>query len=498
MKRAFRLTLLFVAAAAPIAALAAERLNVLFIMTDDLNNNMGAYGHPLVQTPHMDRLASEGLVFVKAYCNYPQCGPSRASFMTGLYPEQSGVTRLRRMFRDYVPDVVTLSQHFMNNGYTAARVGKIYHYDNPDGIGTHGHDDKHSWTERINPVGRDFHEEHLVTAISDKPIGGTLSWMVAEGTDEEQTDGKVATESIKLLEKYAASGEPFFLGVGFFKPHTPFVAPKKYFDLYDPADIEIPRVPTGYFDTLPYPAMRTLKVRRDQVDLPEETKRTAIHAYYATISFLDAQVGRVLNVLEELGLADNTIVLFSSDHGYHMGEHEHFQKTTLFEQSARVPLILSLPGMTTRGQRTSSIVEMIDFYRTLGDLAGLPEPPPYVQGVSFAPVLKDPAYQPRESALMYLWGGYTLRTNRYRYTWWPQAEGLKAELYDHLNDPGEMVNLAGDANYADVQQSLHALWEERVEGASVTPTGLSFTPPEPDDNGISTKDAIRLFNEGKM
>jgi arylsulfatase A-like enzyme len=181
-----------------------------------------------------------------------------------------------------------------------------------------------------------------------------------------------------------------------------------------------------------------------------------------------------------------------------MGEHNHFQKTTLFEDSARVPLILSTPGMQTRGQRTDSIIEMIDFYRTLSDLAGLPEPPDYVQGVSMAPVIHNPDVSLRESALMYYWNGYTLRTSRYRYTYWPKADGLKAELYDRLNDPAEMVNLAGDPNYADIEQLLHARWEERVETASTPPSGLPFTPPQPDDNGLSTEEAIRLFKEGKM
>jgi len=484
------LLLTLMAGALPLQA--SGPLNVLFIMTDDLNTNIGAYGHPIVQTPHIDRLAEQGLLFENAFANYPQCGPSRASFMTGLYPEQNGVTRLRRMFRKYVPDVRTLTQHFMENGYTAARVGKIYHYDNPDGIGTNGHDDKLSWDTRINPAGRDIEEEHLVEAINDNPIGGTLSWLVAEGTDEEQTDGMVATESIRLLQKYAESGEPFFLGVGFYKPHTPFVAPKEYFDRYDPAEIEIPRIPSVYYSTLPSRAARTLTMHKGQADLPEDTRRTVIHAYYATISFLDQQVGRVLEAMEETGLADSTIVLFSSDHGYHMGEHNHFQKTTLFEDSARVPLILSVPGMSTRGQRTSALVEMIDFYRTLSELAGIAEPPGYVQGVSMAPVINNPSVSLRDSALMYYWNGYTLRTPRYRYTHWPDLEGLKTELYDRLSDPAEMVNLAGDPNYADIEQSLHALWEARVEAASTPVPGLSFTPPDPSDIGLSTEEANRL------
>ncbi|MEX0331163.1 MAG: sulfatase [Puniceicoccaceae bacterium] len=482
-------------------AMATDRPNVLFIMTDDLNCNIGAYGHPLVRTPHIDRLAEEGLLFENAFCNFPLCGPSRASFMTGLYPDQNGVTRLRRMFRRYVPDAVTLSQHFMNNGYAVARVGKIYHYDNPGGIGTNGHDDPLSWEERINPRGRDKEEQHLIEVIrgiSTDKIGGTLSWMAAGGDDLEQTDGMVATESIALMREYTAQGRPFFLAVGFYKPHTPFVAPRKYFDLYDPEEIEIPRVPDGYFNTLPAPAVKTLTVKKAQLDLPEATQREVIHAYYATISFLDAQVGRLITALEELELKDHTIVLFSSDHGYHMGEHDHFQKQTLFEDADRVPLILSVPGMASAGKRTPAIVEMIDFYRTLTELAGLEQPPSYIQGKSMVSVLNDPEKQTRESALTQHYEGYTIRTKRYRYTYWPDANGLNAELYDRLNDPAEMVNLAGHANYEDVQMQLHALWKQRVEEAKAIPDGLEFIPPGPEDNGIGSAEALRLFKEGKL
>ena len=303
--------------------------NVVFIMTDDLNCELGSYGHPLFQSPNIDRLAEEGVLFENAYCNYPVCGPSRASFMTGLYPEQNGVTVLRRMFRKYVPDAVTLSQHFMANGYTAARVGKIYHYDNPRGIGTDGHDDPASWDVKINPRGRDKEEEDKIFSLRPGSFGATLSWLAAEGKDEEQTDGMVATESIRLMRQYAEAEEPFFLAVGFYKPHTPYVAPKKYFDLYDPSEITVPRIPEGYLDTLPEPARKSVTAFKNQIDLPEETARKAIHAYYATISFVDAQIGRVVDALEDLGLKEDTIVLFSSDHGYHMGEHGHYQKNTL-------------------------------------------------------------------------------------------------------------------------------------------------------------------------
>ncbi|MDG2256756.1 MAG: sulfatase-like hydrolase/transferase [Opitutaceae bacterium] len=234
-----------IGAIASTSGLIAKPKNVLFIITDDLNCNIGAYGHPLVQTPHLDQLAQEGLLFQNAYTNYPSCGQSRASFMTGLYPEQNGVTQLRRLFRDHVPDAVTMSQHFQRQGYTAVRVGKIYHYDVPFGIGSNGHDDPASWDVRVSPLVRDRIEEDKVFSVTPGKFGASLSWHEAEGDDEEQTDGMVATESIRALEHFSDSGEPFFLGVGFYRSHTPFVAPKKYFDLYNPTEIEVPRVPTG-------------------------------------------------------------------------------------------------------------------------------------------------------------------------------------------------------------------------------------------------------------
>ncbi|HSH09229.1 MAG TPA: sulfatase [Oceanipulchritudo sp.] len=466
----------------------ASRPNVLFIMTDDLNCNLGCYGHPLVKTPNIDKLASQGLQFNGAFCNYPLCGPSRASFMTGLYPHQNGVTRLRRLFRNYVPDAVTLAQHFMTSGYSVARVGKIYHYDNPNGIGTNGHDDAASWQVRINPRGVDKDLEDQIFSLRKGSFGGTLSWLAADAPGEEHTDGLVATESLRLMNKYAASGQPFFLAVGFYKPHTPYVAPKEYFDMYDLSEIVVPKIPPGYWDTLPPLARASMAHYKDQLNLSDDLARQAIRAYYATISFADAQVGRVLDGLEALGLKDNTIVLFSSDHGYHMGEHGHYQKRTLFEDSDRVPLIISAPGMKAVGQSTESLVEMIDFYRTLSALTGLPEPPDYVMGKNLGPLLDDPSIKVRDSAVTELETGFTVRTARYRFTRWIDGE---MELYDRSVDPAEMVNLAGKADSAPLIASLIPVLEERIAEATATRDGLSFTAPKKDDNGISMENLLK-------
>jgi len=449
-------------------------------MTDDLNCDLGSYGHPLVKTPHIDRLASEGTLFRNAYCNFPQCGQSRASFMTGLYPEQTGVTELRRLFRDYIPDAVTLPQHFMNSGYQVARVGKIYHYDNPKGIGSNGHDDEASWHRRVNPRGIDKKIEDKIFSLKPGRFGGTLSWLAAEGSDEEHTDGIVATESIQLMKEYAKSGEPFFLGVGFYKPHTPYVAPKKYFDRYDLEDIEVPTIPENYLDTIPPSAAKSVSRLKEQWHLEESVAKEAIRAYYATTTFLDAQVGRVLEALDELGLKENTIVLFSSDHGYHLGEHGYYQKRTMFENASRVPLIVSVPWMKRQIAETNAIVEMIDFYKTLSDLAGLEPPRDYVKGRSIRPLLSSSEERVREDALMRHFQGYSLRTEQYRYNLWDSGE---TELYDHSLDPEEMKNLAGDSRYSELMESLDRRIRLRMEDARRPHPNLKFTPPEPGDKG---------------
>ncbi|MBT5901610.1 MAG: sulfatase [Opitutaceae bacterium] len=466
--------------ACPLFSGAAGRQNVLFIITDDLNCNLGAYDHPIVQTPQLDKLADEGVTFMNAYANFPQCGQSRASFMTGLYPIQTGVTHHQQRFREYLPDVVTIPQHFMAHGYTAARVGKLYHYDNPSDIGTDGHDDLASWDTRINPRGIDKDIEPDIITLQEGKYGGTMSWLAGPGEDEDHTDGRVATESIKLLQQYAKSKQPFFLGVGLYKPHTPYVAPAKYWDFYDRDSIVVPEVPAGYLDTLPPHARNSLTRVKNQIDLPHEVAQEAIQAYYATITFMDAQVGRVLDALKETGLAENTIVVFTSDHGYHMGEHGYYQKRTLFEHSARVPLIIRAPGVTPAGKRSTSIVEMIDFYQTLSDLAGVPEPPEFVLGRSMRPVLKNPEKPFRPDALMRHEFGYSLRTARYRYMLWDDGE---SELYDHQSDPAEMKNLANVSSFAEVSSKLRSRIEARIIAAEIPAKNQRFIPPLPGDKG---------------
>ncbi|MDP6444903.1 MAG: sulfatase [Pirellulaceae bacterium] len=452
-------------------AVCQQKPNVLFLICDDLNCDIGCYGHPLVKTPRIDRLAARGVRFDRAYCQYPLCGPSRASFMAGLYPDQTLIRRNSIYLRQHLPNVQSMSQLFRRNGYFATRIGKIYHYNVPKHMGTGGHDDPYSWDMTINPRGRDKDDEHLIFSLRPGSYGGTLSWLAADGTDAEQTDGIAAAEAIRLLDRYAKTKRRFFLAVGLYRPHTPYVAPKKYFDMYPAAKIRVPQVPDGYFDTLPKPARLSLTRKKDQVNLKKELAREAIRAYYASITFADAQLGLILDKLSDCGLDENTIVVFTSDHGYHMGEHGHYQKTTLFENAARVPLIISGPGVKARGETTRAFAEMVDFYPTLADLAGL-KPPKYAAGVSLAPALRDANASPRSSALTQFADGYSIRTDRYRYTEWGSEGQLGNELYDHQNDSAEMRNIASDDAQRDTVARLSKLLRQRVAAARQVPDGL--------------------------
>ncbi len=449
-----------------------QQKNVLFIISDDLNCNIGSYGHYLVKTPNIDRLAQSGTLFANAFSNFPLCGPSRASMMTGLYPDQTGHHKLRDYIRDHVADVTTMSQCFMNNGYTAARVGKIYHYDNPGGIGTPGHDDPASWTERYYPKGIDKDIEDKIFSLRPNSFGAVLSWLAAEGDDEDHTDGMVATKAIELMTKYKESSTPFFLGVGFYKPHTPFVAPAKYFELYPRDQIKVPAVPADYFESLPAPAAANLRRFKDQNDLPDSLAVSAIQAYYATISFMDAQVGRVVNALERLGLKDNTIIVFTSDHGYHMGEHGYYQKHTPFEDATRIPLIIVDPSAKAGGKQTESIAEMIDLYPTLTDLANI-DVPRYVAGKSLAKVLDDPKKKVRKSAFGQIPKAYTVRTDDFRFTRWESGGPSMLELYNRRIDPEEMINLAGREEYQKVLNKMSKLLDKRIDEGSKAPKGLT-------------------------
>ena len=448
-----------------------EKLNVLLIVADDLNCDIGAYGNFVVQTPNIDRLARRGVLFENAHNQYPLCGPSRASFMTGMYSNQTKITKNNMNLRNSVPDVISLGQRFRQQAYQSVRIGKMFHYDNPSAIGTSGNDDIYSWDQTVNPYGRDKIEEHKINTLTPRRYGGTLSWMTADGKDEEQTDGIGASEAIKKLSDFAKSDTPFFLAVGFFRPHTPFVAPKKYFDLYDREKIVIPEISSDYLATLPGPAVKSIRAKKNQLNLETKRAQEIKEAYYATISFVDAQVGRILDQLEVSGLDKNTVVVFTSDHGYHMGEHGHWQKQTLFENATRIPLIISAPNLENKGMTSMSPVELIDLYPTLMDLTDI-NTPQHVVGKSLYPIMKNVNNSVRGSALTRWRNGYSIKTKRYRLTKWGSNGELGYELYDHQNDKNELNNLAKNPGYNELMDSLKLVIEKRITEASTKPEGL--------------------------
>ena len=448
-----------------------EKLNVLFIIADDLNCDLGSYGNSVVKTPNIDRLAEMGVLFENAHNQYPLCGPSRASFMTGMYTNQTKITENNMNLRNSVPDVITLGQRFRQQGYQSVRIGKVFHYDNPSAIGTSGNDDIYSWDQTVNPYGRDKIEEYKINTLKPRRYGGTLSWLAADGKDEEQTDGIGASEAIKKLDDFATNNTPFFLTVGFFRPHTPFVAPKKYFDLYDREKIEIPKIPSDYLATLPEPAVKSIRAKKNQLNLEKELAQEIKEAYYSTISFVDAQVGRLLDHLKSSGLDKNTIIVFTSDHGYHMGEHGHWQKQTLFDNATRIPLIISFPNMKNKGGISKNPVELIDLYPTLMDLTGI-NIPEHVVGKSLEPLMKNLKASVRGSALTRWRKGYSIKTKRFRLTKWGSNGELGYELYDHKNDKKELINLARNQDYNEIMDSLKLVIEQRIIEASIKPKGL--------------------------
>lgn len=448
----------------------AERPNVLFIAADDLRNDLGCLGHPEVKSPHLDALAKRGRLFTHAYCQQAVCNPSRASLMTGRRPDTLEIWDLPTHFRTRMPNVVTLPEHFKNHGYFTQNIGKIYH----------------NWIHKLKGDPQSWSVPavmHFANHGSDKPqIDGPLPPNHASDRkcecrdvpDDAYFDGRIATLAIQALQERQASDKPFFLAVGFWKPHSPFNAPKKYWDLYDRSKLSPPANPEWPQDAprIAWHNSREILGRPPKNrELSPEAVMEIRHGYLAAISYMDAQIGRVLSELKRLDLADNTIVVFWSDHGYHLGEHTLWAKTSNFELDARVPLIISTPDMNQPGQKTDSLAELLDMYPTLAELCDLPRPT--TEGTSLVPVLKDPtasvqqaaytqhprpAYYNNHPEVM----GRSVRTSRYRYTEWRDFKTNKlvgTELYDHHTDPLETKNLAGDPAVADALVKCQKLYE---------------------------------------
>ena len=433
-----------------------ERLNVLFVTVDDWRNEAGCYGVKEIHTPNIDRLAAKGMRFDRAYCQFSVCNPSRSSFLTGLRPDTTGILGNTIHFRKTMPDVVTLPQLFRESGWRTASFGKTFHVfrktNSQDMVGVNG--------------GRSFDEAEIFKATERgrqgegrNLTGGRVrwcSWLAADGDDEDQADGQNAREAVRFLEQNR--DRPFFLAVGFHKPHDPFIAPKKYFDLYPVDSIRLPRDPADREADLPLAISGSWKAEFDK--FTDRERREFKRAYYAGTSFMDAQLGKVLDALSRLHLWDNTIVVLLGDHGYHLGERGWWNKNTVFELSARSPLIVWAPGMRAAGQPCSRLVEFVDLYPTLAELCGL-RPPGNLEGRSAVPLLADPARPWKKAAYTQVnrgRGGHgrSVRTERWRYIEWDGGkEGV--ELYDERQDPGEWHNLAADEACADTVKELSAL-----------------------------------------
>lgn len=441
-----------------------KKLNVLFIAADDLNTRLEPYGDKKAKTPNLNKLARKGTTFTRAYCQYPLCNPSRASIMTGRRPDTTKVYENATHFRKNLPDVETLGEFFRRMGYQVTRIGKIYHYGVPAQIGTNGLDDEQTWTQRINPIGIDRKEESKLTNYNpkNKGFGASLAFHASGGKDEEYTDGKIAQEAIKFLEKQKGSDQPFCLAVGFFLPHVPWIAPKKYFDVHPLEGMPFIKEPADVRKDVPAPAFT---VNPPNYGLKEQQIRECLQAYYASTTYMDTQLGLILDALERLGLAEDTIIVFWGDHGWCLGEHGQWQKMSLFEESARVPLIICAPNQKTRGMPCHRPAELIDVYPTLADLCGF-EAKTGLEGMSLRAHLDDPMAKGKKGAITQVmrgggkkgepFMGYSLRTERYRLTLWDDGKrGI--ELYDHEADPREYRNLARDPAHAKVLEELREI-----------------------------------------
>ncbi len=481
------LTTLSLAAVVTAAAdRAAQKYNVLFIISDDLTYTaLSCYGNTVCQTPNIDRLAAQGLRFTHAYCQGTYCGPSRASFMSGYYPHAINMLGYRSP-RPAIGDRSTWAQHFKNNGYHSARVSKIFHMGVPGGIeaGTDGADDPASWSEKYNSPGPEWRAPGKGETLEGNPdgkkpvVGGNTFVVVeAEGDDGVHSDGKTSAKAVALIKRYQHMDKPFFLGVGFVRPHVPFVAPERYFPRFLPYDrMALPDKVAGDWDDIPEQGINYKTSVNMKMDVRRQKK--AVGGYYAAVSFVDAQVGKVMQALEEAGLRDSTIVIFTSDHGFHLGEHDFWAKVSLLEESARVPLIISVPGK--RPAVCHSLVELLDLYPTTARLCGL-EVPARLQGKDISALLDDPQGKVRDAAFCANGKGTLLRDDRWafiEYTARKAKNGRQIpralELYDIQRDPQQYTNLATHPEYADTVQALQARMAAKLKAVRTNDLGLSY------------------------
>ncbi len=421
---------------------AEQKYNVLFFMVDDLRPLLGCYGYPELHTPNIDRLANRGTVFNQAYCQWPLCSPSRTSYLTGLRPETTGVTNNRYFFRDTAPNTVTLPQHFKANGYHTQSVGRVFHL--PD-----FQDDEYSWSV---PSWR--------PAWTRIDYETTPSWQALDVDDDTLRDGKTAVRAVQVLKQLKT--KPFFMAVGFYKPHLPFRAPKKYFELYDNTSFDLPFLPVDDTWDINPPHWNEARPYQDIPDgnepITDEKVLELIRAYAANTSFTDAQIGRVLDQLESLGLMESTVIAFCGDHGYNLSENGNIGKNIVYEATLHSPLIVSIPGQTYPGEATDAIVELVDIFPTLCDACEIPLLKE-LEGLSMCPVMEQPSLPWKTAAFSQRNQQLSMRTDRYRYT---EVSNL-IELYDYGVNPYSEENIAHLPENAELvtqlSAQLHAGWQ---------------------------------------
>lgn len=434
--------------------------NVLFIIADDLTDRLSCYGDSVASTPNLNKLADKGVLFANTFCQFPTCGPSRASMLSGLYPFETGYTSNKEgTLNEHLPDVVSLPHLFRKNGYFTARIGKIFHMNIPNGIGKSGTDDTLAWDIAINPIGYDaskFAWEQSTHVGNQGGAGIRVVYSAPEIDDKEMADGQGLENAIQFLQDHnpLKTGTPFFLAYGIYRPHPPMIVPKKHWDAINISKYKLPMVPENDRDDIPE---INWHLKGDGYNfIPDNHGINYAHAYYAAIHFVDDLAGKLINELEKQGLADNTIIVFTGDQGFHLGEHGHWHKSTLFEQACRVPLIIVDPRQKEKKKISTNLTGLIDIYPTLCDLTGI-KAPYKLSGTSLKAQLTDVTKPGKQYE--YTMGspnGYSVRTQRYRYTEWrkDQIHTDHSMLYDLENDPNEYENLVGNRSYKEIETKL--------------------------------------------
>lgn len=432
-----------------------EKPNVLFIIADDLADRLSCYDDPVASTPNLDKLADKGVLFANNFCQYPTCGPSRASLFSGLYPFENGYTSNKGTYNERLPHVVSLPHLFRKNGYFTARVGKIFHMGIPGGIGKAGSDDTLAWDVTVNNTGYDASMtvwENATHVGNTSGTGVRVVYSAPEIEDSTMADGQGLKQAIQLLKDHNPNktGVPFFLAYGIYRPHPPMIVPKKHWDAIDIKKYRIPMVPANDRDDIPDLNWH-LKGKGFNF-IPDNHGTNYAHAYYAAIHFVDELAGKLIDELEKQNLAKNTIIVFTGDQGFHLGEHGHWHKSTMFEQACRVPLIIVDPRQKEKGKKSNNLTGLIDIYPTLCELTGI-EPPHQLSGLSLKAQLNDVTTDGKSYEFtMGSPKAYGIRTKRYRYTEW-RKDTIHADfsmLYDLDNDPNEFKNLIGNRKYEDL------------------------------------------------